>query len=95
MNVCHHICTFGTVIWDSIRQLWKREDRKRPERKEPVSPIIKPQGQEKWLFAGCRERRSLEMWEEETLLTFRSHGGPRTGLPVTAVGVVTASTGVV
>lgn len=63
LNVCHHICTFGIVIWVSTWQLWKREDRKSPGRKEPVFPIIKPQGQEKWLFAGCREGRSLQTWE--------------------------------
>lgn len=60
LNVSHHICTFGTVTWVFSWQLWKREDRKRPERKEPVFPTIQPQEQEKWLFSGCRERRSLE-----------------------------------
>lgn len=60
LNVSHHICTFGTVTWVFSWQLWKREDRKRPERKEPVFPTIQPQGQEKRLFSGCREGRSLE-----------------------------------
>lgn len=47
LNVRHHICMSGSVIWVSTWQLWKREARKGPERKEPVFPTIKPQGRRK------------------------------------------------
>ena len=36
------------------------DNRKRPERQEPVILAVKPQGQQKWLFSGCREQTSLE-----------------------------------
>ena len=93
LNVRHHICTCGTVIWVSAWQLWKRKTgRNKRERS-----LCFPPKNHKDRRNGCsRDAEKGDAWRrerEETLLTFSSHGGLRTGCMATTGDVVPTTTG--